>query len=160
METETVLNSAEWVNAGGLFLILIGISFLIAEFFIPSFGMFGFSGVSAIIIGIIQLHQTGYLTELPISINGMIALATFGISLSILGGYYSYKLYRKKVTTGAEAMIGEEVTVKVWNKNKGKVHIQGEDWKAYSDEELDIEEGDTAIISYIDGLSIKIIKPY
>ena len=47
METETVLNSAEWVNAGGLFLILIGISFLIAEFFIPSFGMFGFSGVSA-----------------------------------------------------------------------------------------------------------------
>ncbi len=159
MENEVILNSADWINAGGLLLILIGISFFIVEFFLPSFGLFGFAGIAATIIGIIQLHQTGYIDDLPISINALIGLSMIGIALSALGGWYSYKLYKRKVTTGVEAMVGEHALVQVWQKKAGKVRIQGEDWQAYADEPLDLKKDDTVMIAKIDGLKIKIIKP-
>jgi len=68
MEAEAILASSDWVIAGGVFLILIGVSFLIIEFFVPSFGLFGFAGVVAVLIGVIQLHQAGYIENLPVHI--------------------------------------------------------------------------------------------
>lgn len=156
MEAEAILQSDEWINAGGLLLLLIGISFLIAEFFIPSFGAFGFAGVAAIIIGMVQLHQTGYVEELPISVRGLVGLSILGIMLSTLGGWYSYRLHKKKVTTGIESMIGASARVTKWNGKTGKIRIQGEDWQAYSDKKLELSEKDTVVISKVTGLKIKI----
>ena len=158
METEALLASSDWVSAGGLFLILIGISFLIIEFFIPSFGLFGFAGVAAVLIGIIQLHQTGYIESLPVSINSIIAGITIGIALSFLGGWYSWKLFKKKNTTGAESMIGKTARILKWNKIEGRIHIQGEDWQAYSDEPLILKKDDEVIVAKIEDLKIKIIS--
>jgi membrane-bound serine protease (ClpP class) len=158
METEILFASSDWVSAGGLFLVLIGVVFLIAEFFIPSFGLFGFAGIAAILIGIIQLHQTGYIENLPVSINFIIISITLGIALSLLGGWYSWKLYKKKNTTGIEAMVGANAHILEWKDKQGRVHIGGEDWQAYSDEPLNLQKDDDVIISKINGLKIKIIS--
>lgn len=158
MEAEAILASSEWVSAGGIFLLLIGVSFLIAEFFIPSFGLFGFAGVTAALIGVIQLHQTGYIEELPVSINVLIGGIFLGILLSALGGWYSWKLYKQKNTTGTESMIGETAHVLKWNKTTGRIQIQGEDWQAYSDSDLALKKDDEVIVSKIEDLKIKIIS--
>lgn len=155
---EDILANSEWVSAGGLFLILIGISFLIAEFFIPSFGLFGFAGVAGVLIGIIQLHQTGYIENLPVDVNIIIGFISLGIALSALGGWYSWHLYKKKNTTGVESMIGEIARVLSWKDKEGRIHIQGEDWPAYSDEKLILKKDDKVHISKVDGLKIKIIS--
>lgn len=155
---EDILTNSDWVSAGGLFLILIGITFLIAEFFIPSFGLFGFAGVAGVLIGIIQLHQTGYIENLPVDVNIIIGFITLGIMLSALGGWYSWHLYKKKNTTGTESMIGETARILTWKNTEGRIHIQGEDWQAYSDEKLTLKKDDTVHVAKIDGLKIKIIS--
>ncbi len=157
METEALFASSEWVNAGGVFLLLTGVSFLILEFFLPSFGLFGFAGVSAILIGIVQLHQTGYIEEMPFSANGFIGLSLLGLVLSAFGGWYSWRLYKKKVSTGIEGMIGETAHVMEWSGTEGRVQIQGETWQAYADKELSLNKDDKAIVAKVDGLKIKII---
>ena len=160
MEEEAILASQSWVNAGGMILLTVGISLLILEFFLPSFGLFGFAGAGAILIGVVQLHQTGYIEEMPISINALIILALLGFVLAALGGYYSFKIYQKKNTTGAEAMIGQEVRVRSWKGMQGKIHFEGEDWQAYSDENYNLKRDDKVFISKIDGLRLKISYTY
>jgi len=156
MEIDALLASSEWINAGGILLILVGISFLILEFFLPSFGLFGFAGVASVLIGIVQLYQTGYIDEMPISVNGLIGLAILGMALSVAGGWYSWNLYRKKVTTGIEGMIGDSATVIDWKDMHGRISILGEDWQAYSDAALHVKKGDKVIVTEVDGLKIKV----
>lgn len=156
--TDSVLSSIEWINAGGIFLILTGVALLILEFAVPSFGLFGFAGVSAILIGVVQLHQTGYIEEMPVSASALSFLAGLGVLLSVLGGWYTYRLYKKRVTTGTEAMIGQEVTIINWRDNKGRVMIFGENWQAYSDENLTLSKNDIATISKVENLKIKLIQ--
>lgn len=158
METEALLASSDWVSAGGLLLIMIGISFLVMEFFLPAFGLFGFAGVSAILIGVVQLHQTGYIEKMPVSINALIVIAIFGLILSALGGFYTWKVYRKKITTGVEAMLGQKAVIVDWNEDKGHIFIQGENWQAYSDKKILLKKDDVVLVSKIDGLKIKIVE--
>lgn len=158
METEAILTSADWVNAGGLYLILIGVALLVAEFFIPSFGLLGFAGVTAGLIGVIQLYQTGYIKDLPVSMSVMITMICIGVALSILGGWYSWHLYRKKNTTGTESMVGETARVIKWKDQEGRIHIQGEDWQAYSDQKLDLKKDDVVVVAKVKNLKIKIIS--
>lgn len=158
METEAILSSSEWISAGGILLVLVGISFLVLEFFLPSFGLFGFAGVASILIGIVQLHQSGHIEKMPISVDALIVIAIIGIFLSIAGGWYSWKLYRKRMTTGTESMIGETARVTSWKDKTGHIMIQGESWQAYSDNTLSLKKNDEVIISMINGLKIKVIK--
>ena len=153
---EDLLTSQDWINAGGIYLILIGVALLIAEFFIPSFGLFGFAGVAATLIGVIQLHQTGYIEKLPLNIYIMVSLIIIGVILSLLGGWYSWKIYRMKNTTGAESVIGADATIISWANNEGRVHIQGEDWKAFSDTSLSLKKNDIVTVSDIKNLKLKI----
>ena len=157
METEAILQSQDWISAGGLWLVLIGISFLILEFFVPSFGLFGFAGVSSILIGVVQLHQTGYIEEMPISIEALIIISIIGLLLSAAGGIYSYKLYKKKATTGVEAMLGQTATIVDWKGTTGRIHILGETWQAYADKSYKLKKDDEVLVSKIEGLKIKII---
>ncbi|MCI5061135.1 MAG: hypothetical protein MRY79_08710 [Alphaproteobacteria bacterium] len=157
MEADTIIQSSEWVNAGGLFLLIIGVSLLILEFFLPAFGLFGFAGVTGLLIGTILLHQGGMIDQMPVSLEVMMGLSILGLALSAAGGIYTWKLYKKKNTTGIEGMLGENVEVKSWKGQSGHVHIQGENWQGFCDPEFTFKKGDAAIVAKIDGLKIKII---
>lgn len=156
MEIDTLLASNEWIKVGGYTLATIGISLLIIEIFVPSFGLFGFAGVAALIIGIVQLHQIGAITQLPINGETLIILAFLGVALSIAGGVYSFRLMTKKVTTGTEAMIRESASVIEWKGKSGRIHIKGESWKAFSDTSLKLQKEDTVKIISVHNLKIKI----
>jgi membrane-bound serine protease (ClpP class) len=154
---ETMLASPDWVSAGGIALILIGISFLILEAFLPAFGLFGFAGAAAILIGVVQLHQTGYIDDIPVHPEILIGLAVLLLLLALAGGIYTFKLYRKRETTGIEGMVGDTGRVLNWQGKTGRVFVQGENWEAYSDENHDLKKDDEVFISKVENLKIRII---
>lgn len=157
MEEGIILAGDQWISAGGFILIILGISIVLVEFFMPSFGLFGFAGATAIIIGIIQLYLTGYITEMPVSLEVLIAMAVIGVLLASAGGYLTFRLYQKQAVTGVEAMIGAEARIIGWHEKQGRVRIMGESWQAYSDSAYSLKRGDTVLVSKVDGLKIKIV---
>lgn len=60
----------------------------------------------------------------------------------------------RKPLTGIESMVGKEVKVVTWQDTNGMVFINGELWKAASDDLL--LPGDKATIEKIDGLLIRV----
>jgi membrane-bound serine protease (ClpP class) len=156
MEMDAVLASEEWIKWGGYTLITLGVTLLIIEFFVPSFGLFGFAGVASAVIGVVQLHQTGKIDYLPISTETLTVIAFIGAGLSVAGGLYSFKLLSKKVTTGTEAMIGKSASVLEWEETEGRVHIMGEDWQAFSDEPMEIQKEQIVKIIDVQNLKLKI----
>jgi membrane-bound serine protease (ClpP class) len=93
------------VNYVGLGLIFLGLAFLIAEAFLPTFGALGFGGIVAFAIGALMLIDTdvpGYGIPLPMIAAVVVfsVLFIFGVSSLVL------RSRRRPVVTGAEAMIG------------------------------------------------------
>lgn len=63
---------------------------------------------------------------------------------------------KKKSACGAEGMLGKIVEVKQWEKNEGRVFVNGELWSAVSD--IPLMRGDKAVIERVEGLTLK-VKP-
>ena len=98
------------VNYAGVGLILLGIGFMIAEAFQPSFGMLGIGGVIAFVIGSIILMDT----ELPsfriyLSVIVTTAIVTALALAAILGMALSSR--RRAVVSGADQLVGARVRV-------------------------------------------------
>nr|WP_057927452.1 nodulation protein NfeD [Burkholderia ambifaria] len=93
------------ISYAGLGLVLLGLGCLVAEAFLPTFGVLGFGGIVSFTIGALMLIDTdvpGYGIPWPV-----IAGLAFGGAL-LVGGVSSVALRarRRPVVTGAEAMLG------------------------------------------------------
>jgi membrane-bound serine protease (ClpP class) len=123
------------VNYAGLALILLGIMFMVAEAFVPSFGALGIGGVIAFVAGSIMLVDTdveGFQVSWPI----VIATAAFG-ALAFGGvATLAAKAHKRRVVSGREEMIGSAgETLEAFDK-KGRVRVHSEEWQAQSDQSL------------------------
>jgi len=122
------------VNYAGVALILLGIAFMVAEAFLPSFGVLGIGGVAAFVAGAVILIDTevpGF--GIPLSLNvplGMAsALLVFGIVAMAL------KARRQRLVSGDSVLIGSVVLVDAVppkNPHSGWVHLHGENWQVRS----------------------------
>ncbi|WP_224011264.1 NfeD family protein [Paraburkholderia tropica] len=93
------------VNYAGLGLVLFGLACLVAEAFLPTFGVLGFGGIVAFAIGALMLIDTdvpGYGVPLPL----IAGLALGGAALVALMSGVALRARRRPVVTGAEAMVG------------------------------------------------------
>jgi membrane-bound serine protease (ClpP class) len=126
------------ISAAGLILLLLGVTLLIAEGFVPSYGIFGIGGVVAFVLGSLFLIDTSQ-TDLVIS-RPMIAGAAVAFSAIILGlGVLVARGRRVPVKTGLEGMVGEvgEVVSVIAPGKPGRVFVHGEIWRATSDQTLE-----------------------
>ncbi|MBR8236313.1 nodulation protein NfeD [Burkholderia sp. AU42008] len=93
------------VSYAGLGLILLGLGCLVAEAFLPTFGVLGFGGIVAFTIGALMLIDTdvpGYGIPWPV-----IASLALGGGLLVAGvSSVALRARRRPVVTGAEAMLG------------------------------------------------------
>ena len=145
------------VNAAGIALVLAGIGLMIAETFVPSFGILGFGGVIAFVVGAAFMFNTGEMPGLALEwsvIGGMAVVAVIVIGLII---YLSMKIYKTEQTTGPEAMIGKHAKVVSWNGKKGKVFIEGELWNAYSEHSMELEKDEPVMVSKVEDLTLKVV---
>ncbi|MEJ2593345.1 MAG: nodulation protein NfeD [Candidatus Thiodiazotropha sp.] len=123
------------INYAGVGLILLGLSLMVAEAFVPSFGAIGIGGVIAFIVGsmiMIDTEQPGYGISLPLIIA--IAAASAFLLVFIIG--MALKSHRRPVVSGREEMLASEGRVLNDFVGEGEVRIHGEVWQARSDQFL------------------------
>lgn len=120
------------VSFAGVALILLGIAFMIAEAFLPSFGVVGFGGIVAFVVGALILIDTdapGF--GIPLALIGTLAV----LSALLIGGVLgmALKARRRALVSGDAGLVGSLVTVTqvmAGNPFCGFVLAQGEQWQA------------------------------
>ncbi|SDI28084.1 NfeD family protein [Pseudomonas panipatensis] len=126
------------VNFAGVGLILLGLVFMIAEAFVPSFGSLGIGGVVAFIIGGLILLDTdapGFGIPLAL-IVGVATVSALFIS-GMLG--VALRARRRQVVSGAAGLVGSQATlygVAGDDAHAGWVELQGEQWQVRSAQAL------------------------
>jgi membrane-bound serine protease (ClpP class) len=126
------------VNYAGLALVLLGLMLMVAEAFLPSFGVIGLGGVVAFIAGALMLVDTelpGY--GIPPALIGTLGVA----SALLLAGTVRLALAarRRPLASGATTLIGATATVEdiaPGGDRAGWVRIEGELWHAASGQPL------------------------
>jgi membrane-bound serine protease (ClpP class) len=139
------------ISYAGLALVLLGIALLVAEAFLPTFGIVGFGGIAALILGATMLIDTdvpGFTIAWPVI--GATAAASAGFLLLVAG--FALRAHRRPVATGREQMIGSRGEVVSWSDRSGRVHVHGENWQAVSDRPL--AAGQPVIIRDLRGLTL------
>ncbi|MBV4493596.1 NfeD family protein [Pseudomonas oryzicola] len=119
------------VSFAGVALILLGIAFMIGEAFLPSFGVVGFGGIVAFVVGALILIDTdapGF--GIPLALIGTLAL----LSALLIGGVMgmALKARRRALVSGDAGLVGSLVTVTgvlAGNPFCGVVLAQGEQWQ-------------------------------
>ena len=139
------------LNYAGLALLILGISLLMLESLVPSFGLFGFGGLAAFIIGSIFLIDTPQeYFQISRKLIIFIAITSALFTVFILG--YLWRVRKKKVVSGAEAIIGAHAAVMDDFSEQGFVLFNGERWAAISRQQM--TQGQIVTIDAVKGLTL------
>jgi membrane-bound serine protease (ClpP class) len=141
------------VNYAGLALLALGIMFMLAEVFVPSFGALGFGGVIAFVIGSVILFDeggTGYAVSLPLILS--LSVISAGFFLFVVGA--AVKARNRPVVSGQEEMLHSTGVVIESAAGAGRVRVHGEVWQAES--AVPLKRGDRVRVVGVDGLVLKV----
>jgi membrane-bound serine protease (ClpP class) len=145
------------INYTGLALIGLGVAMLIAEIFLPSFGVLGVGGIVAFVLGSLFLFDS---PDSTVRVDrGLIfgAAATLG-SFSVIVGWLVVRAQRQRSSVGAEGMIGAVGEVRrvlpPGPGTRAKVFVRGEYWDA--DAEGALAEGDAVEVCAVNGLRLRV----
>lgn len=137
----------------GLALLLLGIGFMIAEAFVPSFGALGAGGVVAFVLGGILLMDTDtpgfHLSAWVVAGTGIVSALFIGLIVT-----FAVRAHRRPAVTGAAEVVGQRASVSQWSKGEGYVHVRGEEWHATSKAKL--KAGDAVTVEAMDGLTLTV----
>ncbi len=141
------------INYAGLGLLLLGLLFMIAEVFVPSFGALGLGGIVAFIAGSLLLwDETGPGFELPLGIVLGFALASTVLFIGL--GNMLLRQRRRPVVTGGEELL-DAIAVALENfAGAGRVWVHSESWQAHSDRPL--RKGEQVRITGRKGLVLQV----
>jgi len=144
------------VNTAGLVLIILGILFMVAEVFVPSFGILGIGGTISFVIGSLILFNTQTLAY-GVSIPLILAFSITSLLLFIMVVRLVLKSRRMPVVSGSEEMIGKRgIVLKKDKDGYFLIRVHGEQWRAESNEELAVHKSVTVVA--IKGLILYIKK--
>jgi membrane-bound serine protease (ClpP class) len=143
------------INYTGLALIGLGVGMLVAEAFLPSFGVIGVGGLVAFVLGSLLLFDT---PDSTVRVDrGLIAGAALTLgSFTFVVGWLVVRAQRQRSSVGAEGMLGEigQVRRVLEPGRRLKVFVHGEYWEAETDEPL--QPGDMVEVVAINGLRLRV----
>jgi membrane-bound serine protease (ClpP class) len=145
------------VNYAGLGLVLLGLMLMVAEAFLPSFGILGLGGIVAFVAGALMLIDTevpGY--GIPPALIGTLGVAS---ALLLIGtARMALAARRRPVVSGATALIGATArveTVAHTGDREGWIRVDGELWQAASG--LPLSPSQTVRIVGRKGLTLDVV---
>jgi membrane-bound serine protease (ClpP class) len=141
------------INYAGLALIILGISLLVAEAFLPSFGVLGVGGIIALALGSLLLFDTessDLVVDRSIVFTAVASVGAIMLALS----YLVFKSQKLIPTTGMEGLIGEVGEVRGKLALSGKVFVHGEYWNA--DADIEIDAGEKVEVVGYQGMRLKV----
>lgn len=141
------------VNYAGLGLMALGVLLLIAEAFVPSFGVLGLGGIVAFVFGSIMLLDT----EVP----GFVISRMLIVGLSLAASFalvavmaLMLRMRRRPVVSGREALLGHTAEALHDFERTGAVFVLGERWNAVAS--CPIKKGQQVRIDSVDGLVLRV----
>ncbi len=142
------------INTVGLLLVLFGISLLVLEVKIPSFGVLGVGGTVSLLIGSIMLTneipgvRVGYQFIVPVAV----ALAAILLFL----GRLALAAQRASPVTGADGLVGQRGTTltALGPLQPGQMRVHGEIWRATS--ATPVGAGRAVRVTGIEGLTLAV----
>lgn len=119
------------INYAGLGLIILGIALMVAEAFVPSFGVLGIGGIAAFVIGAVILVDTdipgyGIPLGLIVPVSVLSAVAVFFVVTMAL------QARRRPVVCGREELVGAVAEVLEDFSGEGWARVHGETWRISS----------------------------
>lgn len=143
------------VNYVGLGLILLGVALMIAEAMAPSFGVLGFGGGIAFVLGSVLLMDVdvpGYAVNLGVIVGvAVTAAALLGVTLYLL-----LRSRRTRVVTGDDLIVGRTAVVLEASGGgvDGWVEVGGERWRVRAP--VPLHAGQRVRVKARDGLTLNV----
>jgi membrane-bound serine protease (ClpP class) len=142
------------VNYAGLGLILLGLAFIVAEAFLPSFGSLGIGGVVALVFGSVILFDpevaAGYALPLPF----IVMLSATSAAVVFFTVWLALKARRRPVVSGHAEFIGASGTALADFEREGWAQVRGETWRVVTTAPL--ASGQKLRVIGIDGLTLQV----
>jgi membrane-bound serine protease (ClpP class) len=123
------------VNYAGLALIVLGVAFLVAEAFLPSFGTLGLGGIVAFAAGAVLLIDSdspGY--GIPVGLIAVLTASSAAFILVVAG--MAARARRRPVVSGTPTLLGAVGELVEFSDGQGWALLQGEHWRVHSTSEL------------------------
>ncbi len=143
------------VNVAGLLLIGLAVALFVIDMFAPTHGVLTGGGIVAFLMGSLMLFDRRdplFRLSLSYIIPSVIVISLF--FLLIVGK--GLRAQRLPVKVGKETMIGKIAqALTPIDSTRGRVFVEGESWTARSSSP--INEGETAQIIAVEGLTVKVI---
>ena len=142
------------VNYAGLALIGLGIAFMVAEAFLPSFGALGAGGLIAFVIGSIMLMEDVELSgfEIPYTLIGGVAAASAAFLFFVVG--MAARNRGRPVVSGREYLIGASAVALEDFETEGWARVQGETWRVRS--RAPVRQGQALRVTAMQGLTLTV----
>lgn len=123
------------VNYAGAGLLLLGIAMLVAEAFLPTFGVVGIGGIAAFILGSLFLFR-GDAPGFQLAWQAVAAAAAASAALLVIALGAVWRAHKRQVVIGDGALLADVGQVMYWSDGQGEVQVRGERWRAISTAEL------------------------
>jgi membrane-bound serine protease (ClpP class) len=148
----------------GLVLLVAGILVALSEAHNPTHGIAGSAGLALMTIGVV-FALVGAGVAVVIGVGAGAALAAGGGAALLVTVRRAQAVRHRRVTTGAEGLIGQLGVVRNWNGDDGSVSLQGAVWRArrspgieYEADEVPVamSTGDRVVVERLDGLTLTV----
>ena len=145
------------VDTTGLLLIIFGISLLLLELKVPSFGALGIGGAISLLVGSIMLTDT--IPGLRVSYGFIVPMALGFAALFLVLGRLALKALRQPHATGIETLVGHtgRARTPIAPDAPGQIDLRGEIWRAAS--KVPIPPGRPVRVTNVSGLTL-LVEPF
>jgi len=140
------------VNWAGVAMIVLSLLFFIADIKLPGYGALTIGGIIAFILGSLILFPGARIPglRLPWATIGSASAVTAIFFLGIVG--VGLRVLKRKVTSGAEGLVGAEGEAKTDLLPEGIVLLHGESWRARA--RVPVRQGDRVRVLRLEGLTV------
>ena len=142
------------VNYAGLGLILLGLAFIVAEAFLPSFGSLGIGGVVALVFGSVILFDPDLAAGYTLPLSFIVTLSVASAAFVFFTVWFALKARRRPVVSGHAEIIGASGTALADFEREGWAQVRGETWRVLS--AAPIASGQNVRVTGIDGLTLRV----
>ena len=142
------------VNYAGLALILLGLAFIVAEAFLPSFGSLGIGGVVALVLGSVILFDPEVAAGYTLPLSFVVTLAAASATVVFFTVWFALKARRRPVVSGHEEIVGASGTALSDFEREGWAQVRGETWRVVS--AVPVASGQRLRVTGIEGLTLRV----
>jgi len=141
------------ISSTGALLLAVGMVFVVAEMFFPSFGALGVGGIVALALGSLFL----YTPESALAVDRRLIVAAVGTLAAFVALVVGVLMTdrRRRPSAGSEGMVDEIALALTDLSPRGKIKVRGEIWNASSSKS--VAAGERVRIVALRGLEADVV---